>query len=401
MAVERAVASLRRDADRRADRVHHALLLLARSIPPHIGKCEVLRGGALRLRKGARSPPEVRHRRLEMERGDVVGGARRCPSSASAAAISARRVRAHDVHVVDVARLVLRAARRPRPGRAPRSARQPRAARRSSRRAAAGRRAASLPGWRRAASSSRSARRSACRATRGSGACAREPATSSSRHATRPPSPSAKRFFVGKKLNVEQTPTCATPSAPNACAASSTIGRPSAASSATGAGRPKRCTGDDRLRPRRDPRGDVLRVEVERDRVDVGEDRRRADPGDRLGGRVERERRADHLVAATDSHCLEREDERVRAVRDADRVRDAEVGGRLALERLDLGPEDEAAGLEDGREALLELGDQRRVLRLHVDEWDLLGHARECSSAARFPQPAEDSSARRRGGVGT
>ena len=31
-------------------------------------------------------------------------------------------------------------------------------------------------------------------------------ATSSSRHATSPPSPSAKRFFVGKKLKVEQTP---------------------------------------------------------------------------------------------------------------------------------------------------------------------------------------------------
>ena len=31
-------------------------------------------------------------------------------------------------------------------------------------------------------------------------------ATSSSRHVTSPPSPSAKRFFVGKKLNVEQIP---------------------------------------------------------------------------------------------------------------------------------------------------------------------------------------------------
>ena len=31
-----------------------------------------------------------------------------------------------------------------------------------------------------------------------------------------PPSPSAKRFFVGKKLNVEQTPVVAIPGAPNA-----------------------------------------------------------------------------------------------------------------------------------------------------------------------------------------
>ena len=68
-------------------------------------------------------------------------------------------------------------------------------------------------------------------------------ATSSSMLVTRPPSPRANRFFVGKKLNVEQTPVVAIPSAPNACAASSRSGTPSAASSASGAGRPKRCTG--------------------------------------------------------------------------------------------------------------------------------------------------------------
>ena len=61
--------------------------------------------------------------------------------------------------------------------------------------------------------------------------------------ATRPPSPSANRFFVGKKLNVEAMPVVAMPAAPKACAASSTIGTPSAASSASGAGRPNRCTG--------------------------------------------------------------------------------------------------------------------------------------------------------------
>ncbi len=136
----------------------------------------------------------------------------------------------------------------------------------------------------------------------------------------------------------------------------------------------------DRLRPGRDPRGDVLRIEVERRRIDVGEHRRRADPRDRLGRRVERERGADDLVAASDLERLEREDERVGAVRDADRVRHSEERRGLVLERLDLRPEDEASGLEDCGEALLELGDQRRVLRLHVDEWDLLRHAGECSS---------------------
>ena len=68
-------------------------------------------------------------------------------------------------------------------------------------------------------------------------------ATSSSVAATSPPSPSANRFLVGKKLKVEATPVVATPSAPKAWAASSSMGRPNAASSASGAGRPKRCTG--------------------------------------------------------------------------------------------------------------------------------------------------------------
>ena len=88
---------------------------------------------------------------------------------------------------------------------------------------------------------------------------------------------------------------------------------------------------------------DVGRVEVQRRRVDVGEDGRRADARDRLGGRVERERGADHLVAGADPDRVEHEHDRVGAVRDADRLLDAEVLGRLALEALDLGAEDEAA----------------------------------------------------------
>ena len=72
----------------------------------------------------------------------------------------------------------------------------------------------------------------------------------------------------------------------------------------------------DRLCPLRDAGRDVVRVEIQRDRVDVGEDRRRPDPRDRLRGRVEGESRADHLVAALDAYRLERQDERVRAVGD-------------------------------------------------------------------------------------
>ena len=125
--------------------------------------------------------------------------------------------------------------------------------------------------------------------------------------------------------------------------------------------------GHDRLRPRGDPALDVGGVEVQRARVDLGEDRGRADPRDRLGGGVERERRADHLVAGADLERVEDEHDRVGAVRDADRLLDAESLGRLALEALDLGAEDEAAALERPLERRLQLRDQRRVLRLDVN----------------------------------
>src|SRR5262249_5439540 len=128
--------------------------------------------------------------------------------------------------------------------------------------------------------------------------------------------------------------------------------------------------GHDRLRPRRDPGGHVLGIEVQRDRVDVREDRRRTSPRDRLGGRVERERGTDDLVARADLHRVEDEDESVGAVGDADRVWDAEVVGGLALERLDVRAEDEGSGVDDRLEAALELRDERRELRFYIDMWD-------------------------------
>ena len=134
---------------------------------------------------------------------------------------------------------------------------------------------------------------------------------------------------------------------------------------------PEQVHGHDRARTRRDPRADVLGVEVERLRIDVGEDGRRAAPGDRLGRGVERERRADHLVAGPDAEPVEHEHDRIRAVGDADRVGYAEVLGGLALERLHVRAEDERrARVEDVGERVLQLRDQRRVLRLDVNEWD-------------------------------
>ena len=124
----------------------------------------------------------------------------------------------------------------------------------------------------------------------------------------------------------------------------------------------------DRARARRDLRGDVVDVDVHRRRVDVGEDGRRTAARDRLGGRVERERRADDLVAGADLHRVEHDHDRVRAVRDADRLRDAEERGRLLLECPEVRPTDELPAVEDLAEAGLELRDQRRVLRLDVNQ---------------------------------
>ena len=106
----------------------------------------------------------------------------------------------------------------------------------------------------------------------------------------------------------------------------------------------------------RDRRLGRVRVEAQGHRVDVGEHRRRAAACDRLSGRVERERGADDLVARADLERVEHEHERVGAVGAADRVLHAELLGGLALERLDLGAEDEATALERARERLLQLG---------------------------------------------
>ena len=154
-------------------------------------------------------------------------------------------------------------------------------------------------------------------------------ASSSSFADMSPPSPSAKRFFDGKKLNVETT-LVAIPCEPNACAASSISGRPSARSARDRRRPAEEMDRHDRLRLLGDHGLDLARVEVQRRRVDVGEDRRGAAARDRLGGREERERRADHLVAGADAERVEREHERVGAVGDADRVLDGEVLGRLA-----------------------------------------------------------------------
>ena len=127
--------------------------------------------------------------------------------------------------------------------------------------------------------------------------------------------------------------------------------------------------GDDRAGARRDGRLDRRRIEVVVG-ADVGEHGHGADRGDRLGRGVEGVRRADHLVAALDADGAQRERERVGAVRDADAVRDAERGGGLLLEGLDLRAEDVATGVDDVDQCLLGAREELRPLALQLHQGD-------------------------------
>ena len=129
--------------------------------------------------------------------------------------------------------------------------------------------------------------------------------------------------------------------------------------------------GDDRLRPLGHAGTYIARVEVHRPCVDVDEHRLGAAPRDRLRGRVEREARADDLVAVAHVQSVERDHQRVRPVRDPDRMCDTEVRGGLLLEGAHVRAEDEPPRVEDFGDSLLQLVQQRRVLRLDVNQRDL------------------------------
>ncbi len=174
--------------------------------------------------------------------------------------------------------------------------------------------------------------------------------------------PNAPRLPSGRDLYV----------APMACAASSTIGTPArdAASEQrihVGA-LSEQMNRNDRFRSRRDG-GDGLRgVDVERRLIDVDEHRPRAQTGDGAGGREKRVGRRDDLVARLDVERHERQQQRVGAGRDGDRVADAEHQGQLAFERGDLGAHDEALAVADPFDRGENLGAKRAVLRMKVQQ---------------------------------
>ena len=91
---------------------------------------------------------------------------------------------------------------------------------------------------------------------------------------------------------------------------------------------------DDRTRVRADPVLDIVRVNAERVRVDVGEVDGRAEVQCAGARGPVRHARADDLVASTDAAGPECGQQRTGAVREAQRVPAAEPLGELRLELL-------------------------------------------------------------------
>ena len=112
-------------------------------------------------------------------------------------------------------------------------------------------------------------------------------------------------------------------------------------------------------------------------RVDVAEDGSRPGGDDRLRRRVERERRHHDLVVGTNAERLQRDRDRIGAVRDTDYVADTEVGGEVLLELPDLGPEDVHAALDHLRDAFEDLLAEREQGGLGVEQAD--GHLTEAN----------------------
>ena len=123
--------------------------------------------------------------------------------------------------------------------------------------------------------------------------------------------------------------------------------------------------------PRRIERGgEALRVEVIGRFVDLGEDRRRAHPGHHLGGRGKGEARADHRVAGADAERLEHQNQRVRAIGDADRMLRPAERGKPGLELTDLLAEDVVAIVDDLQDRFVHGLADMLALGFEVDEFD-------------------------------
>ena len=133
--------------------------------------------------------------------------------------------------------------------------------------------------------------------------------------------------------------------------------------------------GDDGLRGRSDQRRHVLRIDIERLRIDVGKNRPGAKPRDRAGRGEERETRQDHLVAGGNVQGHQGQQQGVAARGAADGVFRLAVDGQLLFELRDLRPEHESAAIADPAECGEDFCLQSRVLASQVQERNALDRA--------------------------
>jgi hypothetical protein len=125
---------------------------------------------------------------------------------------------------------------------------------------------------------------------------------------------------------------------------------------------------DDRGGSLADRRLDQRRVDVVGRLLDVDADRAGAHQRNRNPGRDPGVGGDDHLVAGSDPGCSQAQLEGAEATADTDAVRRFAVGGELALEALQLGPEQIPARLGDTGDRRLHLSAQLAVGGAEVDD---------------------------------
>jgi len=150
---------------------------------------------------------------------------------------------------------------------------------------------------------------------------------------------------------------------------------------------------DDRLRLRGDRGRDRGGIDQHGAFVDVDEDGARVGVKDRLHGREEGLRDGDDLIAGGDTAGADRELQCVGAGAHADPVLGSDVGGKLLIERPDVGADGELHALEDIVDRLPYLVADGRVLGAQVDEWNLL----RCDSHLLAPSLSAPSMCSRAG----
>ena len=100
--------------------------------------------------------------------------------------------------------------------------------------------------------------------------------------------------------------------------------------------------------------------------IDIDKDRCGAAKTDRLGGCDKGAGDGDDFVPLPNPAGQQSQPERIGAIADADRMLAAAEGGKVVLKRLDKRAAGEGAGVNHLRDNVLQLGAERRVLRLEI-----------------------------------